>query len=55
MRFFPVDNFMTGPSVTWAGTFYDEVNVNSFGLGANIGGAFSVRDKLFHMFFLVVI
>lgn len=47
LRFFPVDHFMIGPSLSWTGMFVDEGGINQFGIGADIGGVFNVDDKLY--------
>jgi hypothetical protein len=48
LRFFPVDHFMLGPSLSWTGIFSERMGaINQFGIGADIGGVFNADDKLY--------
>lgn len=47
LRFFPADNFMFGPSLTWNGAFVDSYNINEFSIGAEIGAVFNTENTTF--------
>lgn len=37
IRFFPANNIVFGPKISWTGMYYDEISMNVLGLGGEIG------------------